>query len=171
MKKKLISVLLIVILVFSLSVPALAVGTTPGPNLNSGEPATGDPAEISTLLTTVMTNRATLLSIKSSNITLAVQLKTMMSDLKSGGKTIPEETLNKLKASKDQLKATHQQLRDTVGQLDPLMDSFKEYRKARDFDNAAKTLEQVVAIQKTRIDLENQIGVITQQMLDLVKAV
>lgn len=173
MKKRFLSILLAVVLVFSLSATASAAGKTQQPQLAAGEQKalTGDPAQVNTLLTTVMTNRATILSVKAQNVTLAVQLRTILTELKSSGTTTPEETLAQLTALKDQLKAAHEQLAATRGQLDGLMATYREYRKQRDFENAAAILQQVIAIQETRITTQQQIGTLTQQMIDLLSAI
>lgn len=173
MKKKLLSIMLAVILVFSLSVTAAAVNTTETPLLTAGEkPAmTGDPAEVSALIATIAANRATILTIKANHLTLASQLRTILTDLKSSGATIPEDTLTQLKALKEQLKAVHEQLASTRGQVESLMDTARQYRQARDFENAAATLEQVIAVQQTRITLGTQINSLTQQMIDIVSAI
>lgn len=171
MKKKLLSILLATILVFSLSITSSAIGTTDSLRADGTTVKTGDPAQVSALLATVMTNRATLLTIKSQNITRAAQLKTLLKELKDSGATIPEDTLTQLTALKDQLKAAHEQLAATKGQLDGLMQSFRQYRQAKDFENAAAVLQQVITIQEARISLQTQIGGLTQQMLDLFSAI
>lgn len=173
MKKKILSILLAVVLVFSLSVTAMAAGTTQRPNLAAGEKAaqSGDPSQVNALLTTVMTNRASILAIKSQNVTLAIQLRTILTELKSSGASIPEETLALLTALKDQLKAVHEQLAATRGQLDGLMTAYREYRQQRDFENAAAILQQVITIQQSRIASETQIGALTQDMINLLNGI
>lgn len=171
MKKKLIAAVLAVVLVFGLSITASAAGISTNSTISAAGTRTGDPAQVTALLAEVTANRAEILSIKSNNLALSSQLKTALAALKASGAEVPEETLTQLAALKDDLKAVREQLDATRGEIEALMDTFRQYRKAKDFENAAATLTQVISVQETRISLFTQIGSLTQQMLDLVSGI
>lgn len=181
MKKKFVAAVLVIALIFSLSITASAANSPAGNNstpTSSGAGASADKgtqlnarARIMTCLSTMTQNRSIILTCKAENTQLASQLRTMLQEIKANGTALTEDMLESLKALKTQLQAKRGELAATTGDIEALMLTYREYKQAGDFENAAAILDQVIAIQQTRITLQNQIKALTQQMLDLLGTV
>lgn len=178
MKKKIIAVVLTIILVFSLSVTAMAVGGTEGPKAGTG----GLSAEakgamlaarnrIGDCLGTMTQNRAMVLENKEEHIQLATQLRTTLRALKESGATLTEDTLAALTALKTQLQTYRDELAATSGDVEALMVTYRELRQAGNLEAAAAILDQVIAVQQTRLQLQTNINALIQQMINLLTAI
>lgn len=177
MKKKLIAAALAIALVLSLSItasaakgPAGSYSTTAGTSADKGAQLNAR-ARIMACLSTMTQNRAMILNCKAENTQLASQLRTTLQEMKTNGAALSEETLASLNALKTQLQAKRDELAATKGNVEALMVTYRAYKQAGDLENAAAILDQVIAIQQSRITLETQIKALIQQMLDLLSAV
>jgi hypothetical protein len=183
MKKKMIAGILAVILVFSFSITALAA-KGPGGSGGQGGGATasagpGGPsdqgaqlnarARIMSCLSVMTQNRAMVLNYKTQNMQIASQLRIVLQELKENGTALTEDQLATLTELKTQLKALHDQLAATRGEIEALMVTYREYKQAGDLENAAAVLDQVIEIQQLRMTLETQINALTQQILDFLR--
>lgn len=183
MKKKFIAAFLALTLVFSLSISAAAVNGANGGGSQNGSAQNGalSPEERGTKLQarerimqclgTMTQNRSQILSLKDNNLQLASQLRIMLQQLKDSGTTLSEEALAELQALKTQLADLRTQLADTKGQIEALMETYRDYKQAGDLESAEAVLIQVMTIQEARIALSTAIGDITQQILDILSAV
>jgi hypothetical protein len=176
MKKKLIAGVIAVALTLSLSISAAAIGQGGSgaqggrAGLNSAEKGAqlNARARVMSCLSVMAQNRAAVLGCKSENVQLGNQLRTMLQEMKANGSTLPEETLATLNELKAQMQLKRDELAATRGDIDALMTTYREYKQAGDLENAAAILDQVIAVQQTRITLTTQINAILQQMIDLL---
>lgn len=180
MKKKIIAVVLTIILVFSLSVTAMAVGGTEGPKGGAGTGGLSQTENgvmlaarnrIGDCLGTMTQNRAMVLENKEEHIQLATQLRTTLRALKESGATLTEDTLAALTALKTQLQTYRDELAATSGDVEALMVTYRELRQAGNLEAAAAILDQVIAVQQTRLQLQTTINALIQQMINLLTAI
>lgn len=175
MKKKIMSSVLTMILVFSLSITAMAAGGNATPKAGAGNVATADKgaqlatrARIASCLSTMTQTRAMILESKAEHIELSSQLRTKLSELKASGTSLSEETLTALTDLKSQLQAKRDALADTKGDIEALMVTYREFKQAGDLENAANTLDQVNAVQQIRYLLQTEICDLLNDMIALL---
>lgn len=194
MKKKITAVVLTIVLVFSLSVTAMAAGGASGKNtggtsgqndggtggqyMSGGNAAASDSGaqiaartRIRDCLGTMTQTREMSLECKAEHIQLSTQLRTTLRDMKANGTTLSEETLTALAALKTQLQTKRDELAATNGNIEALMVTFRELKQAGNLEAASAILDQVLAIQQTRLQLQTDVCAIIQQMINLLTAI
>jgi phosphoenolpyruvate carboxylase len=171
MKKKVISLFLAAVLVFGLSMTATAAAAASPKTAAAAANQSGDIANIRQLTAVILDDRQTLLSVESTNIQLTLKLRSLIAGLKKkGSATLSQEALNQLKSLQSQIKQLENTLVGSKGQISKQLNNFKQYRKAKDFTNAASALEQVFSEQKARIVTKTDINELLRQMIAILSA-
>lgn len=180
MKKKLLAAALVIVLVFSLSMPVMAANSSGGstsPNIGTSTGTNEDKsaqiaarARIMTCLSTMTQNRALMLNCAEENLQLSSQLRTELNELKASNTTVTPEALALLTTLKTQLQAKRDELAGTRGDIDSLMSTYREFRQAGDLESAATVLDQVMLVQQSRLLIRTDISSLLQQMLDCLNS-
>ena len=175
MKKRILAFVLVAALAFTMSFSAFGL-TAAAASANQKITTTAKTltaeqrTEINRLHGIVLENRAMVLSLKSQNVTQANQLKTLLTELKANAdKKLSADDLAALKNLKNELASKREQLKTSVGNINTLMASYRDFRKDKNYDSMVSTLNQVITIQQNRIALCTEIGTLTQQMIDLLQ--
>jgi hypothetical protein len=166
MKKKMLSFALAAVLLLGVSMtPPAAAAALKKP----GAAQSGELSEIRQLTESILTDRQALINVEAENIQLTLQLRSLIANLKSQKNAgVTKDVLRQLKPLRNDIEKLRLDLAGTNGQLNTLMISFKKYRQAKDYDNAAAVLRQVIAVQDARITTKTDINNRLKQMIGLL---
>jgi uncharacterized coiled-coil DUF342 family protein len=171
MKKRIITLAMIVTLLFGLAVTAFAAPSDDNASGTFFGMTSEQRDEFFELRLEILDNRTTLLTLKTENIQLGKDLRDLLNEIKGNDEyVITQENLDTLHALADELDAKRDELAATVGDITALLDSYRDYRQSRDVDSALQLLEQIVAVQENRIAIKTDIGDILGEMIAIAEA-
>ena len=81
---------------------------------------------------------------------------------------LSQETLDQLMQLQDQVQERYDQLEETKGDIRAEMLTFRSGRQDRDYDAMLASLQNVIGIQETRKEAQEQINGLLEQMADLL---
>lgn len=176
MKKRISTLIMIAVLALALSASAfgLTAFAASGNQSTVSTPARAltsqQRTEINRLHKILIENRSSVVSIKAKNMKQANELKNLLKKLQNGeGSDLSADALVQLASLKNDLTAKREQLQNSLGQINTLMASYRDFRKDKNYDSMVSTLNQVITIQQNRITLCTDINTITQQIIDLLQ--
>lgn len=122
-------------------------------------------AEIKPLTEEMRANRAQILELKATAKEKSTQIKQALSNARAQKDTLTDEQITTLKDSVKALKNAAQEIKNTKGQIKEEVPYLKEARKNKDIDGAKARLQNIIDVQKSRID---SISAIIEEMDQLL---
>lgn len=179
MKKKIIAVALTCVLVVSLSTTAFAANGSSGngsfPTSVSGTDNGSDNGtqmaartHLRANLGTMAANRTMSRNLLSENRSLGDQLRNQLHTMITDDTELSDEMLTELNTLKAELQSLHDELAATKGGIADLLVTYRAYKQADDLKNADAVLDQIIAIQNTRIDIKTDISTLLDKIIALL---
>ncbi|WP_066022975.1 MULTISPECIES: hypothetical protein [Clostridium] len=94
------------------------------------------------------------------------KLSLILQDLKSGKKTLPEDTLNSLIAISETIQSDGNTIKETAEINTEVSDTQSKVRKA-DFNNALNSMDKVISKMQTRLDALNKLSIDLDEALKI----
>lgn len=116
-------------------------------------------------------NHVQLLQLRHECASLVDQIRHRVQELRAAGVVIPGETRQAIKNAKDAIRASQQALRETVPQLQAETSALHEDRQAKNWAGVLGHLDNIIAIQQTRLSEAGHILAQLQDILQLLNAI
>ncbi len=140
------------------------------PPVIPGGESDGAPAEVIEKSNTVFDNHVLLLQIRLQCVQVMDQIRHKIQELRAAGVQIPEETRAAIRDSRDAIQASREALRATVTQMEAERNALHEDRQAKNWPGVLEHLNNIIAIQGTRLEEAGHILAQLQNILSLLES-
>jgi hypothetical protein len=129
------------------------------------------PAEVVEKSNVVFDNHVLVLQLRLQCAQVMDQIRHKIQELRAAGTQIPEETRAAIKESRDAIQAGKDVLRATVAQMEAERNALHEDLLAKNWTGVLEHLDNIIAIQGTRLDESAHILAQLQNILNLLESV